>query len=324
VLVIDEFGMVDVFLFKRVLEAVDFNRTKLILIGDSAQIPSVGAGNILHDLLNSKIVPTVSLTKVFRYGEGGLMTIATKTRESENIVDEKSKEVQIFGQDKSYYFIPVDQDKAIKQMKQLYLKLLAQKYQPKDILVLTCYNKGDKGTIELNKQLQPLANDIKTKSKYTFGETSYYQDDLVMQCVNNYQAKIHPIPENKFEEPQTMLIPNGEIGVVYEILNGAIIVDFDGIKIHYDKEDISMLKLAYSISTHKSQGGQAKVVILFTPKAHSYMLNSNLMYVGQTRAKERVFHFGEANTVNWVVKKKADLDRLTFLKQLLKSQTIKT
>jgi exodeoxyribonuclease V alpha subunit len=324
VLVIDEFGMVDVFLFKRVLEAVDFNRTKVILIGDSAQIPSVGAGNILHDLLNSKIVPTVSLTKVFRYGEGGLMTIATKTRESENIVDEKSKEVQIFGQDKSYYFIPVDQDKAIKQMKQLYLKLLAQKYQPKDILVLTCYNKGDKGTIELNKQLQPLANDIKTKSKYTFGETSYYQDDLVMQCVNNYQAKIHPIPENKFEEPQTMLIPNGEIGVVSEILNGAIIVDFDGVKIHYDKEDISMLKLAYSISTHKSQGGQAKVVILFTPKAHSYMLNSNLMYVGQTRAKERVFHFGEANTVNWVVKKKADLDRLTFLKQLLKFQTIKT
>jgi exodeoxyribonuclease V alpha subunit len=270
-------------------------------------------------MLSSKIVPTVSLTKVFRYGEGGLMTVATKTRESKRFIEEDSDDVQIFGIDKSYYFIPIAQDKAIKQIKQLYLKLLSQTYKPKDILLLSCYNVGDCGTIELNKHIQPLANDIKTKPKHIFGETTFYQDDLVIQCINNYKAKIYTRDSDMFEDQQTMLIPNGEIGVISEILKGAFVVDYDGVKILYSREEMSQLKLAYSISTHKSQGGQAKVVILFTPKAHTYMLNSNLMYVGQTRAKERVYHFGEARTVNAVIKKKVNFDRNTFLMILLKT-----
>jgi exodeoxyribonuclease V alpha subunit len=255
---------------------------------------------------------------VFRYGEGGLMTIATKTRRCEKFIENGVSDVTVFGTDKSYKFIPVVQEKSIKLIKQLYEKLLSEGNVPKDILVLSSYNKGEYGTKALNINLQPLANDIKNKEKFSYGETNFYEDDLVIQCVNNYKAVVYEEYPDPFADRTETMIPNGEIGVIKKILPRHIIIDFDGVLIEYDMSVMNQLKLAYSISTFKAQGGNAKIVILLTPKAHTYMLNSNLIYVGQTRAREKVYHFGEPETVNRAIKKKADLDRQTFLKQLLK------
>ena len=111
---------------------------------------------------------------------------------------------------------------------------------------------------------------------------------------------------------------NGEVGKIVKIEYGKAIIMFDELVV-YTKNDLLNVKLAYSISIMKSQGGQAKIVIMITPKAHTFMLNSNLLYVSQTRARQKVFHFSEIETVNRAIKKKADFDRKTHLKELLLS-----
>ena len=148
VVIVDEFSMVDVFLMKHLLDAIDFTKTKLLIIGDAAQIPSVGAGNILYDILFNKIFPTVTLNQIFRYGKGGLMTVATDTRNSKEYFQDTDK-MQVIGEDKSYIFMPVQQPKLISYIVALYRKVLSQGYYPEDILVLSCYNKGDYGSIAI-------------------------------------------------------------------------------------------------------------------------------------------------------------------------------
>ncbi len=317
VVIVDEFSMTDIFLFRRLLEAVDFKTTKLLLIGDSSQIPSVSAGNCLHDMINSNMIPVVTLDKVFRYGSGGLMTVATQTRNCEKFIRDDETKIQIFGDDKSYIYIPTPQEKIINNLIHLYKKVLDKGYLPQDILILSSYNIGEYGTIEINNRIQKIANkNYGDKVTLKVGETQYYKDDLVIQIVNNYKAEIY---DEGFTSDAITFVPNGEIGRVVEIKNDFIVIQFDNHTIKYLRSELNQIKLAYAISTHKSQGGQAKVVILLTPKAHTFMLNSNLIYVGQTRAKEVCYHMGDPITINRAIKKKENFNRQTFLKDLLKN-----
>jgi len=315
VVIVDEFGMCDVFLMKHLLEAIDFNKTKLLMIGDSAQIPSISAGNVFYDLIGSSIIPLISLTQIFRYGEGGILTVATKTRNCEIFLTD-SLEPQIFGKDKSYIFLHTPQNKIINRVVKMYNKLLHKGCVKEDIMVLSTYNIGDYGTLVLNKYLQPVSNDnVKNKKKYIqIGDIKFYENDMVMQTANNYKAIRYN--EEYINEDDKTFVANGEIGTIINIEYNKVIIQFDEIVI-YDKNDLINVKLAYSIGTIKSQGGQAKIVIMITPKAHTYMLNSNLIYVAQTRAKQKVFHFGEIETVNRAIKKKADFNRKTYLKEIL-------
>ena len=315
VIIIDEFGMCDVFLTKHILEAIDFSKTKLLMIGDSAQIPSINAGNVFYDLINSNIIPIVSLTQIFRYGEGGILTVATKTRNSEIFLTNSLKP-QIFGEDKSYVFVHTPQEKVINSVIKIYNKLLHKGYLKEDVMVLSTYNIGDYGTLILNKHLQPISNDnVDKQEKYIqIGDIKFYENDMIIQTVNNYKAIKYN--EEYINEDDEIFVANGEIGTIIKIEYNKIIIQFDEIVI-YDKNDLINIKLAYSIGTIKSQGGQAKIVIMITPKAHTYMLNSNLIYVAQTRAKQKVFHLGEIETVNRAIKKKADFNRKTYLKDIL-------
>jgi len=320
VVVVDEFSMVDVFLMKRLIEAIDFKRTKLLIIGDNAQIPSVGAGNSLHDLMNSNLVPTTTLSKIFRYGIGGLMTVATNTRLSKKFLADTGK-VEMFGEDKGYVFIPSEQEVIVDKVVNLYKKLLQEGRKAEDILVLSSYNKGLYGTININNHLQRVAN---AKSMFgkglTIGDITFFKNDLVIQTSNNYKAKIYEPNKEAFEEDNVTFVPNGEIGRIEDINNKSIIIEFDGKLIEYDKKSAEQLKLAYSISTHKSQGSSIPIVIMVTPKAHTFMLNSNLMYVAQTRARIRCYHFGDVKTINTALKKKVNFNRNTFLGELLRSK----
>lgn len=315
VVIVDEFSMVDIFLMRRLLEAIDFNKTKLLLIGDDAQIPSVGAGNVLYDLLCYKNIPTVTLDKIFRYGSGGLSTVATDTRTGTEYLDKTKNGIQIFGEDQSYIFMPLTQDKLVSYTVQLYKTLLSKGYGIDDIAVLSCYNVGDYGTVELNKHLQESVNPNPT-AKITFGNAEFRFNDVVMNIANDYKAILYN--EEFLDEKRTTFIANGESGRVVKILKDAMVIDYDGTLIYCPKSSMKNIRLAYAISTHKSQGGQFKVVILVTPKAHTFMLNANLLYVGESRAKEKCFHIGEIKTINHALKKKENFNRKTLLCHFLK------
>lgn len=326
IVVVDEFSMVDIWLFKKLLDAIDFKHTKLLMIGDNAQLPSVSCGNLLHDFMETNIIPTVTLNKIFRYSNGGLMRVATDTRCCMPYLsnDMKSK-ATVFGND--YMFIDLSSEMIPKNVVALYKKLLDNGNSIEDIQVLTAKNVGDCGSIVLNNMIQRVANtNFGSEVNMKIGETTYYEGDLVLQTVNNYNAEIVEDKKNDFDyfsfyddddEPQTAFVANGETGIIKEIYNSYVIIDFNGINVKYYRNDMNEVKLGYAISIHKSQGGGFKVVILCTPQSHIFMLNSNLLYVGLTRMKQKLYHLGTLQSVNQAVKKKANLTRHTFMQALL-------
>ena len=319
VVIIDEFSMTDVFLFRRVIEAIDLKLTKIIMIGDSAQIPSVGAGRLLYDFIASNLIPTVTLNKIFRYGEGGLMTVATDVRNSKQYLYNITEKCTTFGEKKDYIF--VQSNNVVEDTVYLYHKIL-KNYNPEDIQILSSYNKGVCGTVEINKRIQKIANKNIGSSNYIkCGDNIYYIDDIVIQNRNNYKAKKYiseDYVDDEDDKKSDVFIPNGMIGKITNILQGGVVIDFDGATIKYDKCEMQDISLAYSISIHKSQGGSAKIIILLTPPSHSYMLNSNLIYVGLTRTKQRCYHLGNFDTVNMSIKKKEDVRRNTWMQDLIK------
>lgn len=327
IVIIDEFSMVDIQLFKRVIDAVDFNTTKLLLIGDNAQLPSVSCGNLLHDFMETKLIPTTTLTKVFRYGEGGLMKVATDVRFCEPYLTSSMKsKMTTFGDNKDYTFVDLPSEVIPQNVVGLYKKLLEKGYSIDDIQVLTAKNVGDCGTIVLNNMIQKVANpNYGSEVFMKVGDTTYFEGDLVIQKVNNYKAELDLQHLSEWEKDMysasedvpTAFIANGETGIVREIYKSYCIIEFDGVFVKYYRADMQMISLGYSITIHKSQGSSIKIVILCTPQSHIYMLNSNLLYVGLTRMKERCYHLGALNSINQAVKKKANLTRHTHMQELL-------
>lgn len=327
IVIIDEFSMVDIQLCKRVIDAVDFNTTKLLLIGDNAQLPSVSCGNLLHDFMETKLIPTTTLTKVFRYGEGGLMKVATDVRFCEPYLTSSMKsKMTTFGDNKDYTFVDLPSEVIPQNVVGLYKKLLEKGYSIDDIQVLTAKNVGDCGTIVLNNMIQKVANpNYGSEVFMKVGDTTYFEGDLVIQKVNNYKAELDLQHLSEWEKDMysasedvpTAFIANGETGIVREIYKSYCIIEFDGVFVKYYRADMQMISLGYSITIHKSQGSSIKIVILCTPQSHIYMLNSNLLYVGLTRMKERCYHLGALNSINQAVKKKANLTRHTHMQELL-------
>lgn len=324
IVIVDEFSMVDIWLFKKLLDAIDFKYTKLLIIGDNAQLPSVSCGNLLHDFMEANIVPTVTLNKIFRYSSGGLMRVATDTRCCKEYLtkDMKSK-ATTFGDNQDYMFIDLTSEAIPKSVVALYKKLLDNGHSIEDIQVLTAKNVGDCGSVQLNNMIQRVANsNYGSEINMKVGDITYYQGDLILQTVNNYNAELvsdkRDIGWRIEDEPETAFVANGETGIIKEIYNTYVIVDFNGIHVKYYRNDMNMVKLGYAISIHKSQGGGFKTVILCTPQSHIFMLNSNILYVGLTRMKQKLYHLGSLQSVNQAVKKKANLVRHTFMQKLLK------
>lgn len=341
ILIIDEFSMVDVNLFKKVIDALDLEKTKLLLIGDSCQLPSVGCGNLLHDFMKSNIIPTVTLTKVFRYSEGGLMKVATDVRNSKTYLDNSMKSrVTVFGDNKDYTFVDLASESIPKNAVALYKKLLDNGNTIENIQVLTAKNVSDCGAIALNNLIQRVANknygsDVNIK----VGDTTYYEGDLVIQKVNNYKARLdknhlldnmEQIDQKKtsfdlesqllgleLDEDPTAFVANGESGIIKEIYNSYAIIDFDGIYVKYNKSEMADIKLGYAITIHSSQGSSIDNVILCTPQSHIFMLNNNLLYTGLTRMRQKCYHLGTLASVNKAIGKKANLSRNTFMQELL-------
>ena len=329
IIIVDEFSMVDIWLFKKLLDAIDFRFTKLLMIGDNAQLPSVSCGNLLHDFMEANIIPTVTLNKIFRYSSGGLMRVATDTRCCKQyLTNDMKHKATAFGDNKDYTFIDLASEMIPKNVVALYKKLLNNGCSIEDIQVLTAKNVGECGSVELNNMIQKVANsNYGSEINMKVGDTTYYEGDLILQTINNYKAELDErylsaeekmMFELKNEKP-TAFIANGETAIIKEINKTYVIADFNGVYVKYSRDDMNMVKLGYAISIHKSQGGGFKTVILCSPQSHIFMLNSNLLYVGLTRMKEKLYHLGSLQSVNQAVKKKANLTRHTFMQNLLKN-----
>lgn len=334
-MIIDEFSMIDVYLFEHIIDSIDFSRTKILLVGDPAQCSSVGAGNALYDMIESNKIAKVILSKIFRYSEGGLMTVATDVRNGKPFLKKDIGTMTTFGKNKDYTFIKCEDKDIIKNTLALYKKLLSEEWQESkglnldisDIQVLTAKNVGAYGTVALNNELQKIANKNFGSTKYfKVGDTVFYEGDLVMQQQNNYKAEVYADdmvledPFGDFGEPLKTLIANGETAVIKQINSQLqyVILDFCGTEVRYYRNDMQNISLGYAITGHKSQGSGIKIPIIVEPRSHIFMDTSNLLYVMLTRTKLMCFHLGLPETVNMVIKKKENLKRNTFLLEMLK------
>ena len=336
IVIVDEFSMCDVWLFERLIEAIDFNTTKLLLIGDSAQLPSVGCGNLLHDFMSANIIPTTTLTKIFRYNDGGLMRAATDTRCGRRYLDKSMVgKATTFGNNEDYMFVDLKSDAIPKCAIELYKKLLDNGNSVDSIQVLTAKNINECGVEELNRMLQQVANkNYGSELFMKVGETCYYKGDLVLQRANEYNAEIYresrsDIDVNYFPEDdivdgvevkqpvETAFIANGDVGRIEKAYNTYVVINFDGIRVKYYREDMQKVSLGYAMTIHKSQGSGIDNVIICSPSSHTFMMNSNLLYVALTRTKKKCYHLGSLRTVNNAIGKKANLERHTFMQELL-------
>ena len=321
VVIVDEFSMVDIFLFYRLLDAIDFERTKLLIIGDAAQLSSVSAGNCLHDMLDSNSIPVAELTKVFRYSEGGLMTVATDCRNRKPYLKDCANTVTQFGKNKDYTFVRSLDSNIVKNCLGLYKKLLSEGIKSDDIMVTSAYNIGDYGVVTLNNQLQKLANkNYGSDNCFKVGQTTYYLNDIVMQTINNYNSRVYDIKNDEMDSDDKIAIYNGESGRVVKILKWGIVIKFDAGYVFYNNKELQTCQLGYACTTHKSQGDSRDYVIILSPKAHTYMLTSNLIYVALTRTKNKCYQLGSEQVINRAVKKKDEERRNTMLAFLITSK----
>ncbi len=309
VVIIDEMSMVDSLLFEALLRALPID-CKLIMVGDSDQLPSVGAGNVLHDIIESKTVPVISLTEIFRQAlESAIITNAHR------IV---AGEMPTLDNSKDFFFLQrLDFDEAAALTVDLCENRLPKAYGLDpigDIQVLSPTRKGPLGTAELNKRLQAALNppsrqktEIKT-FRYTFRV-----GDKVMQTKNDYEI------DWKKDDERGAGIFNGDIGVITRLnrLLGEIEIDFDGRVAVYNTGMLENLDLAYAATVHKSQGSEFDAVILPILGGYDKLYFRNLLYTAVTRAKKLLVIVGSKNRLEFMVKNNRRMNRYTCLKQML-------
>ena len=318
VVVIEESSMVSVHLLSNFLTEIG-NKCKILFICDPAQLASISCGNIVQDIIDSGVVPISHLTKVFRYGTSGLATIATDTRNGE--IGPRQN-----GTFSDYQFIPID-SKPIKQILDSYQTLL-DKYTKDDIMILSPFNKGPVGTVAINKATQSRYNsnpDTNAIRKISGGEEIMFKvGDKVINTHNEYHCPCFRVDEDGslVDSMSDIMVMNGDMGYIRHIKEtdtGVVMaVEFDTGMARIYGPYMNNLLLGYAISIHKSQGSEAKAVIVITSPMHKRMLSSNLLYVADSRAKEQLIEIGDVETIKEGLKRHEQTERDTWLCELLK------
>ena len=313
-IIIDEMSMVDMHLFNALLKAV-IPGTHLILVGDSSQLPSVGPGQVLYDLIDSGKFTTITLKKIFRQAkQSDIVMNAHHIKNGELFVmDNKSRDFFFLSRDNA--------DVIYKHMIQLIRDKLPGYVEAAsgDIQVLTPMRRGPLGAENLNAVLQRYLNPAdKNKKEYVQGDRLLRENDKVMQIKNNYQAEWEVLGKYGIVTEKGMGVFNGDMGTVKEIDDRMreLTVEFDeGRCVRYPFSDTDQLELAYAITIHKSQGSEYPAVILPLLGGPRMLLNRNLLYTAVTRAKKCVVILGSENTVREMVGNEEQLKRYTGLKK---------
>ena len=298
-LIIDEMSMVDIFLMRSVLRAL-VPGTRLIMVGDSDQLPSVGAGNVLSDILESGVVPAVELTEIFRQDEKSMIVY-----NAHRINHGEAPRLNAKGSD--FFFerasSPVDAAQRIVQLCAVRLPKFLGLDPVRQMQVLSPTKKGDCGVWMLNQMLQTEFNPASPhKKERVRGDTTFREGDKVMQTRNNYQLKWKKEGVFAWEEGQGVF--NGDIGFVTEIdpQERTITVQFDDDRIAtYEPADADDLELAYCISVHKSQGSEFPVVVMPAVGGPPMLLTRNLLYTAVTRARRMVMLVGREAAIDQMI-----------------------
>ena len=297
VLLVDECSMIDIMLMNSLLKAVPANM-RLILIGDVDQLPSVGAGNVLRDIIDSEAVPVVRLTKIFRQAQQSrIITNAHKVNEG------KFPDISN-GKNSDFFFLNREEPEVIaKEIVELVKNKLPNYYKvkPSEIQVLTPMQKGIIGAINLNQELQKAINP--SMEGIRRGGYIFKQYDKVMQIRNNYDKEVF----------------NGDIGRILEIdtEDNTLTVLFDGRKVLYEASELDELVQAYACTIHKSQGSEYPIVVMPVSMTHFMMMQRNLIYTGITRSKKVCVVVGTMKALGYAVRNITVTKRNTMLKERL-------
>lgn len=317
VIIVDEMSMVDIFLFQALLKAVTVG-TRLIMVGDVNQLPSVGPGQVLQDIMNSGRFPTVVLEKIFRQaGESDIVWNAHRIHAGQELaLDNKSRD---------FFFLERNDTNVIyKHMIQLITEKLPSyvEAQPYDIQVLTPMRKGKLGVETLNGILQRYLNPASAEKKeYTSGETLFRENDKVMQIKNNYQLEWEIVSRYGIPIDKGTGIFNGDIGIIRQINDYAheVVVEFDEHRrVTYAYAQLDEIELAYAVTIHKSQGSEYPAVIMPLLTGPKMLFNRNLLYTGVTRAKNCVTILGSRRTVQEMVDNNYQNRRYTGLAERIR------
>ena len=300
VLIVDECSMIDIVLMNALLRAIP-PHMRLVLVGDIDQLPSVGAGNVLRDLMDSGVCKVVRLTKIFRQAQSSRI-IMNAHRINEGLMPDLSN-----GKTTDFFFTEKeDPEEAVAEIVNLVQTKLSRYYQTpsSQIQVLTPMQKGVVGATNLNLALQAALNptgDGLRRSGYIFRV-----NDKVMQIRNNYDKEIF----------------NGDIGIVasVDIQGRTLQVDFDGHLIEYDASELDELVHAYATTIHKAQGSEYPIVVMPVLMNHYVMLQRNLIYTGITRAKKILVLVGTKKAISYAVHHVTVNRRNTLLKERLQGE----
>ncbi len=312
VVIVDEMSMVDIHLFCALLKAVTPG-TRLVLVGDVNQLPSVGPGQVLRDLIRSGAFPVVELKKIFRQAGGSDIVLnAHKINEGQDIaLDNKSRD---------FFFLERENVQVIyKHMILLIREKLPRYVQagPLDIQVLTPMRKGNLGVETLNQILQEYLNPKSpSKKEHQTPSALFREGDKVMQTKNNYQLEWEVVSKYGIPVDRGVGIFNGDMGILKQIDDYAqtVVVEFDEHRqVTYSFEQLSELELAYAITIHKSQGSEYPAVIMPLLGGPRMLFNRNLLYTGVTRAKNCVTILGSSQVVREMIANESEAKRYTGL-----------
>lgn len=320
--IIDECSMVGVKLMAKLFNKIKPSKPKIVFVCDEAQLASIDCGNIVQDILDSGVVPRANLTKVFRYGEGGIATVATDAR-----FGTFANAMKPYP---DFRFIKIGKD-PIGQILEQYDSYLEQGYTKEDILILSPFNKGPVGTYVINKAIQTRYNPhpdtsatYKRKAKGEEVTITFKIGDKVLNTHNNYSMTSVEYDEDGAMVDSLTAIPvmNGDIGYVRACKSTEtgpeLIVEFDSGLAKITGSDIGELILGYAVSIHKIQGAQAKVVIVVIDKSHKNMLTRNLFYVAASRAQEDMTIIADAGAIESGLERQENKERETWLGDMLK------
>ncbi len=313
IVIVDEMSMVDLSLMNALLKALKKD-AKLILAGDADQLPSVGAGNVLKDIIDSNRFKVITLTEVFRQAQESMIVT--------NAHRINSGEMPICNlKDKDFFFMPRANLECDTTIADLCAKRLPKTYDYdplRHIQVLCPSKKGSAGTIALNNTLQRYLNPPeKGKKEKKYGETLFRTGDKVMQIKNNYNIPYVRINDNE----EGLGIYNGDIGIILDIdtKKSVMVIEFDDERlVEYDFAWLDELELAYALTVHKSQGCEFKAVILSVAPVAPMLTVRNLLYTAVTRAREIVVLVGSEETIGKMVINNRETKRYSSLPEKLK------
>ena len=298
VLILDECSMIDIMLMYNLLKALP-EQMSLILVGDIDQLPSVGAGNVLRDIIDSGCVPVVRLTRIFRQAQGSRIIMNAHRINKGESIDMRG------GKDSDFFFVTKESNQEVLDTIVQYCRTNLPRYYHvdplQDIQVLTPMQRGECGAVNLNQVLQEAMNPSKIFLRR--GGTQYRLKDKVMQIRNDYDKEVF----------------NGDIGTITKVdmEERELTVLFDEREIIYDVTELDELTLAYAVTIHKSQGSEYPIVVMPFTMSHFVMLQRNLLYTGVTRAKKILVLVGEKKAVYYAIKNETTTGRNTMLARRL-------